>query len=86
MAGDDDGASESSAKKFKFRCCKIKETNNIVCIKCGKVFHYSCAERDFPQVSILKDSRAICCGKLNGDNADLFSAHKKIQGSHYSKY
>ncbi|KAK9877633.1 hypothetical protein WA026_019303 [Henosepilachna vigintioctopunctata] len=84
MAGDTDGASDCSSRKFKFKCCKTQVTTNLLSIKCGGIYHSSCAERDVSGITVLEDSRVICCGTINGTIDDLFVADKTVCELHQS--
>lgn len=47
-----------------FACHKTRKCSYAVCINCGKLFHKSCAERDFAGKVIFIDStRLTCCVK-----------------------
>lgn len=53
--------------KRVFKCCKGKTTNNIQCINCGEIFHYSCAK--VKKVKFVSEKFVICCenGKKEAD-------------------
>lgn len=43
-----------------YRCCKGKPHKCITCIKCGSVYHKSCANR-YSHFKIIDASRLVCC-------------------------
>ena len=57
-------ATEGSSKtyvqeKTVFECHKSRKCSSIVCVNCGKVYHKSCAERNFKgKVKFLDET---CC-------------------------
>lgn len=49
-------------QKVRFQCCKTRSFSSVVCVVCGKVYHNSCATRDFPEkVKSIDKARIICC-------------------------
>ncbi|XP_050298883.1 uncharacterized protein LOC126737854 [Anthonomus grandis grandis] len=60
MAPSKDARDESS-NKIKFFCCKTKQTSAIICVQCGRVYHKSCAYRDWAEkICILDEMRVEC--------------------------
>lgn len=50
---------EKSYEK-QFKCCQSKTTKNIVCIKCGNIYHLSCAVKNKLKCVKICDSRIVC--------------------------
>ena len=49
-------------EKTVFECHKSRKCSSIVCVNCGKVYHKSCAERNFKgKVKFLDETRLTCC-------------------------
>ncbi|XP_050303664.1 uncharacterized protein LOC126741310 [Anthonomus grandis grandis] len=60
MAPSKDALDESS-NKIKFFCCKTKQTSAIICVQCGRVYHKSCAYRDWAEkIRFLDETRVEC--------------------------
>lgn len=56
------GESTSNAPPdIYYKCCKKKQNQINVCVKCGAVFHVSCAARK--NVLKIDECRIICCQK-----------------------
>lgn len=62
MAPAKKDATEVSPVKTVFMCCATKSSSIVICVKCGNIFHYSCAVRDWSEkVSFLEKNRVLCC-------------------------
>ena len=64
---DNKGLNVLVSDKNVFKCCKNKETNNVICIKCFSVQHKSCFSRKgINSARIISDNKIVCC-----DNNDM---------------
>lgn len=86
IVGDSSTSGEmDEPEKRSFKCCKSKTTNNVVCVKCGNIFHWSCFIREFPQCRVNKnDSRVHCCttatdGSTSTDITQLQAENNMLQ-------
>lgn len=59
------------------RCGKNTVKNYFKCVKCGSVFHQSCAKL-FKGLQILNDSSAICCESNTNESDAFFDALEKL--------
>ena len=70
-------ANSVSDEKLNFECCKTKKFSNVVCVKCGKAYHASCAARDWAaEVVIIDKTRCICAEHGITSNNEIEEAEK----------
>lgn len=88
MAPSNEQSKDDVPGKFAFSCCRKKFSGVIVCVKCGGLYHYSCATRDWSgKVVFIDKTRVICCdvpdksevgGVAADEKTDLIECLKRL--------
>lgn len=58
----------AASGKISFWCCQTKQTCAVLCTTCGKVYHKSCATRDWAEkLKIIDETRVVCRDHVEDD-------------------
>ena len=75
MAANDLSSFQSVHKSY-YKCCKNKEINHFICVKCYGIFHKSCALRSNKNFRFINENHLICCEQVNSEKSDDTSAYE----------
>lgn len=79
MAAAEKSCDSDAPDKVPFKCCKKKVSSVALCIKCGSIFHKSCAKRDWAnEINFIDKNRLVCCGNDSEVKSDVLSKDLEI--------